>query len=277
MADKFRLWAPKETFLPNDFPLCPEKLKEKTEPPAKKSKLNDNKNDSKKDNTRPIIIIPGQNHNASGSCYFEQGHTKVLVTVHGPQANTNRKKEARTNNNNNNNNDDLNNCLLTTFVKFTPFADEKRQICGPETQQEKLLSRKLSEALTPVVQLHEYPKMEIKVSALVIENDGGVLASIISASSVALANAGLKMYDLAVGINFGVFDDDENKNEIVVDPSNDDENIEQNVLVSYLVSTGQYSLFDVNVEMNMERLNDIMDRTVEISNKIYAQQADVLC
>jgi exosome complex component MTR3 len=55
----------------------------------------------------------------------------------------------------------------------------------------------LVQALTPAVRLDLLPKSSIDVYVNVLENDGtsSTLAAAISAASVALADAGIEMYD----------------------------------------------------------------------------------
>ncbi|NXV62901.1 EXOS6 protein, partial [Molothrus ater] len=51
----------------------------------------------------------------------------------------------------------------------------------------------------PAVRLGRYPRARLAVSALLLQDGGSALAAAVSAAALALADAGVEMYDLAVG------------------------------------------------------------------------------
>ncbi|XP_016052933.1 PREDICTED: exosome complex component MTR3 [Miniopterus natalensis] len=55
------------------------------------------------------------------------------------------------------------------------------------------------EALEPAVRLGRYPRAQLEVSALLLEDGGSALAAALTAAALALADAGIEMYDLVVG------------------------------------------------------------------------------
>ena len=57
----------------------------------------------------------------------------------------------------------------------------------------------VGEALASTVCLHRYPKSAIELYLTVLEDDGGVLAASLTAAGLALADAGIHMFDLVVG------------------------------------------------------------------------------
>jgi len=255
MTDKYRLWRPKESFLPEDFAL----LREGQDQPdhlvqPKKRKIQTH---SARTGPRKLSFTPNFVSNANGSCYLEQGQTKVLITVHGPQACGSKREREQ-------NSDGINSCQIKTFYKNTPFASQRRQDTGPETADEKLKARLLSQAITPLIQLHEYPKMIITVSCLVLQDEGCALPAAITGCSLALATAGLKMYDFAVGLGFSL---DQNQ-KLIVDP----ETPTPDITVSYLPSVGQFSLFEVNECVDDELVNQILEESQKAGNEIYVQQ-----
>ena len=86
MTDKFRLWRPAASFLPESFPV---KIDEMVDGDKTSS---DQPIVQPTQSHRPISLFPGFVPNANGSCYIEQGNTKVVATVHGPFASTMTKK-----------------------------------------------------------------------------------------------------------------------------------------------------------------------------------------
>lgn len=54
----------------------------------------------------------------------------------------------------------------------------------------------VSACLSTAVHLDKYPKSEIYIHILVLEDDGGILAGAVNAASLALADAGIELFDL---------------------------------------------------------------------------------
>ncbi|XP_028665076.2 exosome complex component MTR3 [Erpetoichthys calabaricus] len=135
---------------------------------------------------RPIFARCGLVSQAKGSAYIESGKTKVICSVYGPRE-TERKDET-----------DMKFGRLVCTFRFAPFSCAKR--CGwIQSTQEKDLSLALLGSLQPGLCLHRYPRSQIDVSVLVLENDGSALAHAVTCASLALADAGIEMYDLVLG------------------------------------------------------------------------------
>lgn len=83
-------------------------------------------------------------------------------------------------------------------MRFAPFSCPERG-SWIQGSQERDLSMMLQEGLQPAVCLHKYPRSQIEVNLMVLENGGSVLAHAITCASLALADAGIEMYDLVLG------------------------------------------------------------------------------
>ena len=137
---------------------------------------------------------------AKGSAYLEQGGTKVMVGVYGPREVSHRKDFSMKG-------------QLTAELKFAPFACVERRGHQADAEEDEL-GIILGEALSSTVCLHRYPKSCIEVFVTVLEDDGSVLAAALTASGLALANAGVHMFDLIVGSAVSLGED----NQLRVDP-----------------------------------------------------------
>ena len=137
---------------------------------------------------RTLYSKSGINRQASGSAYLEHDRTKVICSVFGPQAQVRGGGYYS---------DDVG--LLSCDVKFAPFATRERRQERGQTSQEKEMSTALRGALEPAVMLDRFPKAVVEVFVLVLEADGGELGVAISCAALALANAGIEMYDLVAG------------------------------------------------------------------------------
>jgi len=143
------------------------------------------KGDRKLEEHRKLFLKTGVISQAKGSAYIEQGGTKVMVGVYGPREVAHRRDFSMAG-------------QLTASLKFAPFACLNRR--GQQAdQEEEELGLVLGEALASTVCLHRYPKAAIEVFVTVLEDDGSVLAASLTASGLALAQAGIHCFDIVVG------------------------------------------------------------------------------
>jgi exosome complex component MTR3 len=113
------------------------------------------------------------------------GLTKVICAVYGPREVTRREDFS------------LQGQLLCVF-KFATFSGRYRRQHQPDSE-EKELSQIMREALEPAVILDKFPKARMDIFVTVLEDDGSALSAGLSAASLALAHAGVEMFDLVVG------------------------------------------------------------------------------
>lgn len=128
---------------------------------------------------------------ASGSSYIEIGNAKVLCSVYGPREIPRR--------------DDYDfkianlNCEFR-FASFSCFMQRRGTLSQrDQSLDEKNFSSIIEESLKPSILLHKYPKSQIDLYILCIQNDidsRNVLCASVIAASMALANASIELYDL---------------------------------------------------------------------------------
>ncbi|XP_061863223.1 exosome complex component MTR3 [Colius striatus] len=140
---------------------------------------------------RPLFARAGLLSQAEGSAYVElSGGTKVLCAAWGPREAAEPGGAAAAGGR-----------LLCEFRR-APFAGRGRRPrpgSAAEREAEREAAAALREALEPAVRLGRYPRARLAVSALLLQDGGSALAAAISAAGLALADAGVEMYDLAVG------------------------------------------------------------------------------
>lgn len=204
---------------------------------------------------------------AKGSAYVEAGNTKIICSVYGPRE-TERKDET-----------DMKSGRLVCDFRLAPFSSPKRGawIQGAE---ERDLSAALAESLNPGVCLHRYPRAQVDVNVVVLENDGSVLAHAVTCASMALADAGIEMYDTVLGC--ALRQDGERR---LVDPElaeeqdsargNHDGEDQGRVTVALLPNLNQISGLQADGEMREDTLTAAVRTCVEGCHKLYpvVQQA----
>uniref|UniRef100_A0A8C2TJR3 Exosome component 6 n=2 Tax=Coturnix japonica TaxID=93934 RepID=A0A8C2TJR3_COTJA len=139
---------------------------------------------------RPLFARAGLLSQAEGSAYVElSGGTKVLCAAWGPREAAEPGGAVAAG-------------RLVCDFRRAPFCARgarPRPGGAAEREAEREAAAALREALEPAVRLSRYPRARLAVSALLLQDGGSALAAAISAASLALADAGVEMYDLAVG------------------------------------------------------------------------------
>ncbi|KAM1099967.1 hypothetical protein ACFX15_006264 [Malus domestica] len=188
---------------------------------------------------RPAFFKTGAVNCASGSAYAEFGNTKVIVSVFGPRES----KKAMMYS-------DIG--RLNCDVSYTTFATPVRG----QGLDHKEFSSMLHKALGGAIILETFPKTTVDVFALVLESGGSDFPVIISCASLALADAGIMMYDLVASVSVSCL----GKN-LVIDPILEEESYQDGSLmltcipsryeVTQLTITGEWSTPKVNEGMQI--------------------------
>lgn len=153
-----------------------------------------------------LVIKSGVVSQAKGSAYLELGKTKVIVSIFDPREIKNQNKYS-------------NSGELYCDFKFSPFASIKRK--PPQTDSdEKSLSLALMRALLPAVCRHEFPNFQVDIYANIIQDGGSCLSAAITCAGLALADAGIPMYDVVTAATVGILND-----KILLDPTNMEEDL----------------------------------------------------
>ncbi|KAI0210969.1 Exosome complex component MTR3 [Lamellibrachia satsuma] len=153
---------------------------------------------------RPIFLKTGVVNEAKGSAYIELRHTKVICSVYGPREVTRREDFSMKG-------------QLMCELKFATFSCQKRR--GHQAdKRDSEYSLLLQNALEPAILLDKFPKARMDVFVIVLQDDGSALAAAISCAAVALASAGVEMYDLVAGCSLTLSGDLK-----LLDPSTEEE------------------------------------------------------
>ncbi|KAF6199684.1 hypothetical protein GE061_005982 [Apolygus lucorum] len=142
---------------------------------------------------RPLFIQLGTVSDARGSCYVEVGDSKVVVSVRGPKEIPNIKEYTEM-------------CEIECLVEYAPFSNSK----GVD---EGYLCQALKKSLEPVLCRHEFPNLQITISAFILEDGGSVLSAAINGASLALTHARLPCFGIVTAVTAAVVEEN-----IVIDP-----------------------------------------------------------
>ncbi|XP_064383327.1 exosome complex component MTR3-like isoform X2 [Halichondria panicea] len=245
MPDNRRIQGPEESFSPLLY------LREEDKPQIK-TLINSNgqRLDGRTLNElRPTCMQTGINPHATGSAYLETGSTKILCTIYGPKESVRREEFATSG-------------RVVCEFKYAPFSCARRRQYHQDVE-EKDFSSFVTNALTRSVKLDAFPKLQLEVNILILEN-GGTLAGSINCASLALADSGLEMYNMPVASTVAV-----HKSGCLIDPSiceeytNDEvirhPDISGSMTVAYLTAIQEISGFKQDGVMEVGRIRKGVD------------------
>lgn len=213
----------------------------------------------KPDEMRPVKISVGILKNANGSALVEYGGTKVIAAVYGPREALPRHISMP------------DRAILRVRYHMAPFSTEERKPPTP-SRREIELSKVIREALEGVVFTNLYPRTSIDVFIEVLQADGGTRTAGLTAASLALADAGIPMKDLAIGIAVGKVD-----GVIVLDVSElEDQYGEADLPVGILPNLNEVVLLQLNGVLTRDEFKTAIDMAFKAVEQIYKISKEAL-
>lgn len=196
---------------------------------------------------RPAFLRTGAVNSASGSAYAEFGNTKVIVSVFGPRES----KKAMMYSDSG---------RLNCNVSYTTFATPIRG----QGSDHKEFSSILHKALEGAIILDSFPKTTVDVFALVLESGGGDLPVVISCASLALADAGIMMYDLVASVSVSCL----GKN-LVIDPISDEESYQDgSLMITCMPSRNEVTQLTVTGEWSTPKIHEAVELCLDACSKL---------
>ena len=184
------------------------------------------------DEPRPIVAKAGVIPQADGSGFFKIGDSTAYAAVYGPQEFHPRKLH------------DPKRGVIRCHYNMQPFSGPgSRGRPGPN-RRAKEISMVMENALSPVVQLEDYPNTVVDVHVEFTETDAGSRCAGICAAAIALADAGITMKDMVASLAVGHLD-----GEIVVDLDGVEEHHKGEVAdipLAVIPSTGEITLLQMD-------------------------------
>ncbi|XP_033103266.1 exosome complex component MTR3-like isoform X2 [Anneissia japonica] len=212
------------------------------------------------DELRPVFLKAGIVSQSKGSAYMEVKNTKVICAVYGPHE-VDRREDFQ-----------MNGQLRCEF-KFATFACRARRQHQSDAQ-EKEFSVIVQKALESAVCLSKFPKAQLDIFVTVLEDGGSCLAAALTCASAAVADAGIDMYDVAIGCTVKQIGE-----RCLIDPTFDEE---QSVLskenkeagsgrttICLLPSINQISAFLQEGELDVEASVQGMQSCIEGCQRLY--------
>ncbi|MCP8320901.1 MAG: exosome complex exonuclease Rrp41 [archaeon] len=211
------------------------------------------------DELRPLRIEVGVLKNADGSSYIEMGKNKIVVAVYGPKE-VHPKHQALPDRS-----------VLRCRYHMAPFSTDVRKPPQP-SRREIEISKVIREALEPALMLEEYPRTAIDIYLEVLQADGGSRCAGITASAVALADAGITMRDMVVACAAGKV-----SGQVVLDLNDmEDKEGEADMPVAIMPNLNQVTLLQLDGILTPDEFEKAFEMNINACRRIYEVQRKAL-
>ncbi|MCP8308402.1 MAG: exosome complex exonuclease Rrp41 [archaeon] len=211
------------------------------------------------DELRPLRIEVGVLKNADGSSYIEMGKNKIVVAVYGPKE-VHPKHHALPDRS-----------VLRCRYHMAPFSTDVRKPPQP-SRREIEISKVIREALEPALMLEEYPRTAIDIYLEVLQADGGSRCAGITASAVALADAGISMRDMVVACATGKV-----SGQVVLDLNDiEDKEGEADIPIAIMPNLNQVTLLQLDGILKPEEFEKAFEMAINACRRIYDAQRKAL-
>ena len=134
----------------------------------------------------------------------------------------------------------------------------------------KSLFRRLLELATaikstfePVIQTGLYPRSQIDIVVEIHQQDGGILQASINATTLALIDAGVAMYDQVVAVSAGL-----HSTAVLLDLSHYEENDMPHLTVALMPRSGKVTLLNMESRLHVTRFEHVFNVACEAAKVI---------
>jgi len=210
------------------------------------------------DELRPMEAKVGIIPRADGSAMFKIGKTIAFAAVYGP-----RELHPKFMQN-------PNGGVLRCNYNMMPFSGHGNRVRPGTSRRSKEISMVTENAISPVVNLKDYPNAVVDVFIELPQTDAGTRCAGINAAIMALADAGIEMKDLVCAVAVGWVGD-----RGVVDLNYDEEAYEDGAAdmpIGMMAGSKQITLLQMDGEIPKHELPGLFDKAKGAVDKI----ADVM-
>ncbi|KAG1907596.1 exoribonuclease, exosome component 4 [Suillus fuscotomentosus] len=210
---------------------------------------------------RTLAINFAPQGTADGSVTYSHGLTQVRVSVlgpHEPKPGTRRETFH-------------DRATLNVEVQLAPFGIGERRRRGRGDKRLLELAASIKSTFEPVVQTHLYPRSAIDIFVHVLQLDGGLLPACINASTLALAAAGIPLFDFVCAIGGGV-----HGTQPLLDLTTVEENDVPSVVVGVMPRTGRVTLVQMETRLHMDRFEEVFKVACDAGKVLWSEMRDAL-
>ena len=215
------------------------------------------------DELRPIEAKVGVIKNAEGSAYFKIVNTWAYAAVYGPRNLYPKFLQ------------DPGKGILRCIYNMMPFSGSGERVRPGQSRRSKEISMVTESALSPVLDLTEYPNSVVDVFIEFPQTEAGSRCAGICAASMALADAGLLMKDLVSAVSVGRVD-----NMLLVDLDYAEEAFEDipvaDIPMAIINRTKEITLLQMDGIISKDMLFKAIEQGKKACEQIYEAQKKAL-
>ncbi len=212
------------------------------------------------DQMREIEISVGVVTNADGSAVVSYGNTTAVAAVYGPREMHPRHLSLPDRG------------VMRVRYHMAPFSTKDERKSPTPSRREIEISKVLREALEPAVMLEQYPRSRIDVFVEILQADGSTRVASLTAASLALADAGVYMRDVVIGVSVGIVN-----GTVVLDLTGlEDQYGEGDLPVGYMPNLQKFTLLQLDGAWSREKFLEALSLAVNGVNYVYQKARDAL-
>ncbi|KAL4066782.1 exoribonuclease, exosome component 4 [Scleroderma citrinum] len=208
---------------------------------------------------RDISIDFSLQGHADASVTFQHGLTQVLVSVLGPHEAKMRSQTIH------------DRAVINVEVNVAAFSTGERRKRTRGDKRLLELASTIKSTFEPVVQAHLYPRSQVDIFIQVIQQDGGLLPACINGSTLALAAAGIPMFDFLCAVSGGV-----HSTSPLLDLTTLEENDVPHVTVAVMPRSERVALVTMETRLHVERFEEIFRLAVDAGKVLHAEMKAAL-
>jgi len=208
---------------------------------------------------REIDIDFSLQGSADASVTMRHGLTEVQVSVLGPREAKVRSHTIH----------DRANINVEVHIAAFSTGERRKRTRGDKRTLE--LASLVKSTFEPVVQTHLYPRSQIDIFIQVIQQDGGLLPACLNGTTLALATAGVAMFDFVCAISGGV-----HSTSPLLDLNTLEENDVPHISVAVMPRTGRVTLVTMDTRLHLDRFEEIFRLAVDASKVLHDEMRTAL-
>ena len=211
------------------------------------------------DEIRSFSCEVGVIKNAQGSALVRHGGNQIYAAIYGPRE-VHPRHLAKPDRG-----------ILRVYYRMATFSVHERKSPAPN-RRENEISKVIRESLEPVLFLEAYPDSQIEIYIEVIAADGGTRCASTTAASLALADAGIPMKSMVVGVAAG-----KAQGKVLLDLGDKEDKVGQADIPCVVVMKDKsISLLQFDGEMSLDEMKLGFEYVLKGAEIIYQSQLEAL-
>ena len=204
------------------------------------------------DESRPVEVKVGVIPVADGSAWVKHGLNEAVCAVYGPMEAHPRKIQLQ------------DQAVIDVRYNMAPFSTSDRIRPG-FNRRSREISKVTAEAFASTVMVERYPRSKIRIEIEILSAEAGTQCVGITAASVALADAGIPMRGMIVGVASGKIEDT-----VVLDLDKAEDNYGQADLpMGIMPTTGEIAFMQMDGDLSMDELQQAIDYNFTAAAEIH--------